>query len=76
MLTAYELEDSGSISIFYVEFEVMAAVTAKSTVFWGVRKCNSYRFRLFGGTYCLHLQGRSANEGEKLQAELNFPSAS
>jgi hypothetical protein len=47
---------------FFVRFEVFTAVVMKSIIFWDVTprsllSCN----RRFGGTYCLHLQGRRNN---------------
>jgi hypothetical protein len=49
--------------ILHVRFEVFTAVTMKNTVFWGVAPCRcSGLNRRFGGTYCLHLQGRKIRE--------------
>jgi hypothetical protein len=47
----------------YVGFEVFTAVTMKNAIFWGVAPCRCGRLnRLFGGSYCLHLQGRKIRE--------------
>jgi hypothetical protein len=44
-----------------VGFEVFTAATMKNAVFWGVAPCRCDRLnRHFGGSYRLHLQGRSA----------------
>jgi hypothetical protein len=46
-----------------VGFEVFTAVTMKDAVFWDVAPCRSCEMnRRFGGTYCLHLQGRKIHE--------------
>jgi hypothetical protein len=42
----------------FVRFEVFTAVTMKKAVFWDVAPCRYGVNRRFGGTYCLHLQGR------------------
>jgi hypothetical protein len=43
----------------YVGFEVFTALVMKSTIFWDITPCNPLKVnRRFGGTYCLHLQGR------------------
>jgi hypothetical protein len=43
----------------HVEFEVLTAVVMKSTIFWDITPRSPLKFnRRFGGTYCLHLQGR------------------
>jgi hypothetical protein len=48
----------------YVRFEVFSAVTMKKAVFWDVAACRCVN-RRFGGTYRLHLQGRSnGNRGK------------
>jgi hypothetical protein len=36
----------------------------KITVFWDVTPCRSYMSWCFGGTYCLHIQGRKIRERE------------
>jgi hypothetical protein len=42
-----------------VEFEVLTPVVMKSTIFWDITPRSPLRVnRRFGGTYCLHLQGR------------------
>jgi hypothetical protein len=59
----------------YVGFEVLAAVVAKSPVFWNITPCSalevSPRFR---GTFRLHLQNRrirqAVNQRERWQAVL------
>jgi hypothetical protein len=41
----------------YVGFEVLTAMTMKSSVFWDVTLCSPEDIHLrFGETYCLHLQ--------------------
>jgi hypothetical protein len=43
----------------YVGFEILIAVTTKSTIFWNVTPCSPSEFyQAFGGTYFLHLHGR------------------
>jgi hypothetical protein len=44
---------------YLVRFEVFTAMTMKNTVFWDVAPCRYFVNRRFGGTYRLHLQGRS-----------------
>jgi hypothetical protein len=46
----------------YVRFEVFTAVTMKNAVFWDVAPCRSYVNRRYGGTFCLHLQGKKIRE--------------
>jgi hypothetical protein len=42
-----------------VGFEVFTAVVMKSVIFWDMTPCSPLSCtRRFGGTYCLHLQGR------------------
>jgi hypothetical protein len=48
--------------IIHVRFEVITAVTIKNAVFWDVAPCSSCVNRRFGGTYCLHLNGRKIHE--------------
>jgi hypothetical protein len=49
----------GIASHIFVGFEVLTAVIMKSTIFWDITPCSLLRVnRRFGGTYCLHLQGR------------------
>jgi hypothetical protein len=45
---------------YEVEFEILTAVTMKSTVFWVVTSCSSIELDL-RGTCRLHLQGRRVN---------------
>jgi hypothetical protein len=44
------------------KIEVFTAVTMKKAVFWDVSSCRNCVNRRFGGTYCLHLQGRKMRE--------------
>jgi hypothetical protein len=38
-------------------FEVLAAMTMKSTVFWNVTPCSLVEvYQRSGGTYCIHLR--------------------
>jgi hypothetical protein len=46
----------------------------KNAVYWDVMPCRSYVNRHFGGTYCLHLQGRKIRERGALGYRLQ-PSA-
>jgi hypothetical protein len=47
------------INWHYVGFEVLTAVIMKITIFWDITPCSPLSVnRRFGGTYCLHLQGR------------------
>jgi hypothetical protein len=62
----------------FVRFEVFTAVTMKNAVFWDVAPCRSCVNRRFGGTYCLHLQGRKIHErgtimSRWLQSVLSYP---
>jgi hypothetical protein len=47
-----------------VRFEVFTAVTMKNAIFWDVALCRACVNQRFGGTYCLHLQGRTIRERE------------
>jgi hypothetical protein len=49
-------------TLVLVKSEVFTAVTMKNAVFWDVTLCSSCVNRRFGGTYCLHLQGRKISE--------------
>jgi len=43
----------------FLRSEVFSAVTINVTTFWHVTKCNLPEiYRCFGGTCCVHLQGR------------------
>jgi hypothetical protein len=42
----------------FVEFEILRAVTMKSTIFCDVTPCSPVEVWRFGGIYCLYLQGR------------------
>jgi hypothetical protein len=46
----------------YVRFEAFTAVTMKNVVLWDVALCRSCVNRRFGGTYRLHLQGKTIRE--------------
>jgi hypothetical protein len=59
----------------YFGFEVLTAVVMKTTLFWDITPCSSFKFnRRFGGTYRLHLQGRrisrarNQHEGDRKQS--------
>jgi hypothetical protein len=42
-----------------VEFDVLAAMVMKSTIFWNIKPCSPLKLnRRFGGIYRLRLQGR------------------
>jgi hypothetical protein len=43
----------------YIRFEVFTALTMKNAVFWDVGPCRTCVNRRFGGTYRLHLHGRT-----------------
>jgi hypothetical protein len=45
-----------------VRSEVFTAVTMKNAFFWDVAPCRFCVNRRFGGSYCLHLQGRRISE--------------
>jgi hypothetical protein len=47
---------------YYVEFEVLVAVTVKNTVFCIVTSCSSERTQRFGGTYRLYLHSRKVSQ--------------
>jgi hypothetical protein len=52
--------------IAQVGFEVLTAVVMKSTAFWDITQCSLLKVnRRFGGTYCLHLQGRKLSWARK-----------
>jgi hypothetical protein len=59
---------------FFVRFEVFTAMTMKNTVCWDVAPCKYFVKRRFGGTYRLHLQGRSnpraMNQREQIAVQL------
>jgi hypothetical protein len=42
----------------FVRSEVFTAMNMKNAIFWGVAQCRSCVNWHFGGTYCLHLQGK------------------
>jgi hypothetical protein len=42
-----------------MRFEVFTEMTMKNAVLWDVAPCRYFINRRFGGTYRLHLQGRS-----------------
>jgi hypothetical protein len=47
----------------YVGFEVLTVVVMKSVILWDVTPCSLSKFnQRFGGTCCLHLQGRRINQ--------------
>jgi hypothetical protein len=47
----------------------------KNAVFWDVAPCSSCVIRRFGGTYCLHIQGRKiSHTGSGLRLVRRFPS--
>jgi hypothetical protein len=49
-----------------VQFEVLAAVVIKNTVFWDITPCRLLSVnRRFGGIYHLHLQGRKNKLSKK-----------
>jgi hypothetical protein len=46
-----------------VGFEVLTAVVMKISIFWDITPCTPLKVnRRFGGTNCLHLQGRRINQ--------------
>jgi hypothetical protein len=49
---------SGKLIVIDVRFEVFTAMTMKETIFWDLAPCIFGYNGRFGGTYCLHHQGR------------------
>jgi hypothetical protein len=50
----------------YIQFEVLTAVTMKSTTFWDVTLCSTVQVNwCFRGTYCLHLQGQRVSQARR-----------
>jgi hypothetical protein len=48
---------------YCVEFEVVTAVVIEKSVFWDIKLCGPLKVsHCFGGTCCLHLQGRRINQ--------------
>jgi hypothetical protein len=48
-----------SYKIYYVRYKVLTAVNMSMLLFWVVTPYGLVgRYQCFGGTYCLHLQGR------------------
>jgi hypothetical protein len=45
-----------------VESEILAAVTVKSTLFWGVMPCGVVVHQCFRGKYCPYFQGQGINK--------------
>jgi hypothetical protein len=47
----------------FVGFEVLIVVLMRSSVLWRIMICSLLKFNWpFGGTYCLHLQGRRISQ--------------
>jgi hypothetical protein len=57
----------------HVGFEVLTAVTVKSTVFWIVKPCISERARRFGETYLIRLQGWRVSKARSLAFRFLLP---
>jgi hypothetical protein len=48
--------------------QILLTITTKSTIIWDVALCKlTEAFRVFGGTYSLHLQGQRADQARKQQ---------
>jgi hypothetical protein len=58
-----------------IGFEALTALVMKSSIFWNKTLCSSLKLsRRFGGTYCLHLQGRRIYQTrEQCEAGSNQP---
>jgi hypothetical protein len=55
---------------YIVRFEVIAAVTIKNTIFWGVTPCTQVEVhRCFAVKYCIHLQRRRVSKA-RIQQEV------
>jgi hypothetical protein len=60
----------------HVGFEVLTAAVVKSCKFWDITPCGPLKInKYFGGTCCVHLQGRRKSQARNQKVELYFLTA-